>query len=168
MPDEADDLYERAQSHISFGPVTEKNVEQVKKLNLAVFPVRYNDKFYADLWKPPIQEYTQLGYFSDILVGAICARVEPAEGSTFKVYIMTIGVLAPYRRLGIGKQLLEELMKTCTSQENCVEVYLHVQVNNQEAIDFYQKFGFSVGEVMKDYYKKIEPPDAVVLSKKLK
>ena len=148
------------------------------------------------------------GYFSDILVGAICARVEPAEGSTFKVYIMTIGVLAPYRRLGIGallprpppplrrtaataaaaavatpvaaaaaaaaaavlpllqccrclpeavaattptptptptrarspastrpcrhrcagKQLLEELMKTCTSQENCIEVYLHVQV----------------------------------------
>ena len=45
---------------------------------------------------------------------------------------------------------------------------LHTQVNNQEAIDFYQKFGFSVGEVMKDYYKKIEPPDAVVLSKKLK
>lgn len=45
---------------------------------------------------------------------------------------------------------------------------LHAQVNNQEAIDFYQKFGFSVGEVMKDYYKKIEPPDAVVLSKKLK
>ena len=45
------------------------------------------------------------GYFSDILVGAICARVEPAEGSTFKVYIMTIGVLAPYRRLGIGALL---------------------------------------------------------------
>jgi ribosomal protein S18 acetylase RimI-like enzyme len=44
----------------------------------------------------------------------------------------------------------------------------HAQVNNQEAIDFYQKFGFAVGEVMKDYYKKIEPPDAVVLSKKLK
>ena len=41
-------------------------------------------------------------------------------------------------------------------------------MNNQEAIDFYQKFGFSVGEVMKDYYKKIEPADAVLLSKKLK
>ena len=45
---------------------------------------------------------------------------------------------------------------------------LRVQVNNQEAIDFYRKFGFAVGDVMKDYYKKIEPPDAVVLSKKLK
>ena len=42
------------------------------------------------------------------------------------------------------------------------------QVNNDDAKAFYQKFGFSVGEVMKDYYKKIEPPDAVVLSKKLK
>ena len=42
------------------------------------------------------------GYFSDILVGAICSRYEPLDGPRFKVYIMTIGVLAPYRRLGIG------------------------------------------------------------------
>ena len=34
----------------------------------------------------------------------------------------------PCRHRCAGKQLLEELMKTCTSQENCVEVYLHVQV----------------------------------------
>lgn len=38
------------------------------------------------------------------MVGAICSRVEPVEDSTssFKIYIMTIGVLAPYRRIGIG------------------------------------------------------------------
>ena len=37
------DLRERSQKHISFGEVTEKNVDQVRKLNLAVFPVRYVD-----------------------------------------------------------------------------------------------------------------------------
>lgn len=31
---------ERAQRYIKFGTVTEKNVEQLRKLNLAVFPVR--------------------------------------------------------------------------------------------------------------------------------
>ena len=25
------------------------------------FSLRYNDKFYSDLWKPPIADYTQLG-----------------------------------------------------------------------------------------------------------
>lgn len=90
---------------LSFGEVTPKNVEQLRKLNLAIFPVRYNEKFYNDLSNAPVQSYTHLAYFSDILVGAICCRVEPTEGTSFKVYVMTIGVLAPYRRMGIGARV---------------------------------------------------------------
>ncbi len=41
-------------------------------------------------------------------------------------------------------------------------------MGNDDAIEFYKKFGFTVGEIMKDYYKKIEPTDAVLLYKKLK
>lgn len=149
-------------------------------LNLAVFPVRYNDKFYQDIATVNATPYTHLGahvmplqgslsldpsddgcrtclnhlsgYFSDIMVGAICSRVEPHEGSTFKVtippcrstsiatfhyivmcsrlqvYIMTIGVLACYRRLGIGSRLLQEVLNACNENPDCAEVYLHVQV----------------------------------------
>ena len=93
-----------AQKLISFGEISSKNIEQVRKLNLAVFPVKYNEKFYNDLANNPIQLYSHLGFFSDILVGAICSRIEPQEGSSFKIYVMTIGVLAPYRRLGIGER----------------------------------------------------------------
>mmetsp|Transcript_43313 Transcript_43313/g.72017 ORF Transcript_43313/g.72017 Transcript_43313/m.72017 type:complete len:179 (-) Transcript_43313:183-719(-) len=161
MPEQT--LSQRAQKYIKFGTVTEKNVDQLRKLNLAVFPVRYNDKFYSDLWSSPTQEYTHLAYFSDILVGAICGRVEPQDHNKFKVYIMTIGVLAPYRRLGIGTQLLQQVLHACSQQPDCEAIYLHVQVNNDDAIDFYQRFGFSVGDVVKDYYCRIEPPDAVLL-----
>ena len=153
------DLRERSQKHISFGEVTEKNVDQVRKLNLAVFPVRYNDKFYADL-ATTHGKFTQLGFFSDILVGAICCRVEPLDGTKFKVYIMTIGVLAPYRRLGIGQQLLKEMLKKCGEDANCAEVYLHVQVGNEAALDFYKGFGFEVGEIVKDYYTRLDVNDA--------
>eukprot|EP00966_Prymnesium_polylepis_P336431 7391572-Prymnesium_polylepis.2 len=50
-----------AQKHISFGQVTEKNVEQLRKLNLSVFPVRYNDKFYTDIATVNATQYTSLG-----------------------------------------------------------------------------------------------------------
>eukprot|EP00960_Hanusia_phi_P076049 768507-Hanusia_phi.AAC.3 len=44
---------------VCFGPITDKNVEQVKTLNRSIFPVKYNDKFYNDVQNSG--NYTQLG-----------------------------------------------------------------------------------------------------------
>ncbi len=47
---------------VSFVGLTDKNVEQLRKLNLALFPVRYNDKFYStDVIKPEHAAVTKLG-----------------------------------------------------------------------------------------------------------
>jgi ribosomal protein S18 acetylase RimI-like enzyme len=43
----------------------------------------------------------------------------------------------------------------------------HVQVNNDTALEFYKKFNFQVVERKEQYYKRIEPSDAFVLSKKI-
>lgn len=41
-------------------------------------------------------------------------------------------------------------------------------MNNESAIDFYQKFGFQIVETRDHYYKRIEPAGAHVLEKCLR
>ena len=43
--------------------------------------------------------------------------------------------------------------------------FRHVQVSNDSAIKFYEKFGFEIVERKQNYYKRIEPADAFVLQK---
>ena len=47
------------QVSISLDGVRDKNIMQLKKLNIALFPVRYNDKYYADALASG--EFTKLG-----------------------------------------------------------------------------------------------------------
>ncbi|KAL0736112.1 hypothetical protein Bca4012_012322 [Brassica carinata] len=162
---------------------------QLKKLNTVLFPVRYNDKYYADAIASG--EFTKLGSHSllggflgilmfelyvanvhnlmflvcsDICVGAIACRLEKKEGGAMRVYIMTLGVLAPYRGIGIGSKLLNHVLDMCTKQ-NMSEIYLHVQTNNDDAIKFYKKFGFDITDTIQDYYVNIEPRDCYVVTK---
>ncbi|KAK4276389.1 hypothetical protein QN277_019338 [Acacia crassicarpa] len=149
---------------ISLDGVRDKNIMQLRKLNIALFPVRYNDNYYADALASG--EYTKLAYYSDICVGAIACRLEKKDGGAVRVYIMTLGVLAPYRGLGIGTKLLNHVLDLC-SKPNISEVYLHVQTNNDEAINFYKKFGFEITETIQNYYTNITPPDCYVLTKQI-
>nr|BAN20967.1 n-acetyltransferase separation anxiety [Riptortus pedestris] len=81
---------------------------------------------------------------------------------------MTLGCLSPYRRLGVGTVMVEHVLRHVEKDGNYDNVYLHVQVNNTGAIDFYKKFGFEIHETKKHYYKRIEPADAHVLQKNLR
>ncbi|KAI3990856.1 hypothetical protein MKX01_006359 [Papaver californicum] len=146
----------------SLDAVRDKNLMQLKKMNTALFPVRYNDKYYADALASG--EFTKLAYYSDICVGSIACRIEKKEAKVDRVYIMTLGVLAPYRGIGIGTKLLNHVIDL-SSKQNVAEVYLHVQTNNDDALNFYKKFGFEVTETIKNYYMNITPPDCYVLTK---
>ena len=97
---------------------------------------------------------------------------------------MTLGCLAPYRRLGIGTKMLEHVLNVVKDDGHFTSIFLHVQINNESAIEFYKKFGFNIVETKEQYYKvridfplniltlnysqRIEPADAHVLEKYLK
>ncbi|XP_033641369.1 N-alpha-acetyltransferase 50-like [Asterias rubens] len=150
---------------IELGAITPHNIKQLKRLNSVVFPVSYNDKFYKDVLD--VGELAKLCYFNDIVVGAVCCRIDTTEDGSRRLYIMTLGCLAPYRRLGIGTVMLKHVLDYCAKDGNVNNIYLHVQINNESAIEFYKKFDFEIIETKEHYYKRIEPADAHVLQKTL-
>ncbi|GLC37513.1 hypothetical protein PLESTB_001755600 [Pleodorina starrii] len=150
---------------VSFDIVREKNLEQLKILNNVIFPIKYADEIYRQCMA--CGDLTQLAYHNDVLVGAIATRCEKQPQGKAKAYIATLGVLAPYRNYRIGTKLLQRTLKHASQDPNIEEVYVHVQADNEEAVRFYQRHGFELGETVKDYYKKLPQPDAVLLSKKL-
>lgn len=155
---------------IDLGEVTQHNIKVLKKVNQVVFPVVYHDNFYKDVLEAG--ELAKLAFYNDIVVGAVCCRNDistSASGdSTRKLYIMTLGCLAPYRRLGIGSVMVEHVMDIVEKDGNYDSIFLHVQVNNEDAINFYKNFGFDIVETKQQYYKRIEPADAYVLEKMLR
>merc|ERR1712062_246516 len=158
-------------TRIDLGDVTPHNIKLLKKVNQVVFPIVYHDKFYKDVLESG--EYAKLAYYNDVVVGAVCCRVDvtntedPNQAAKKKLYIMTLGCLAPYRRLGIGTQMLKHVMDIVEKDGKFDSVVLHVQINNEGALRFYKRFGFEVVETKEAYYKRIEPADAHVLEKKI-
>jgi ribosomal protein S18 acetylase RimI-like enzyme len=86
---------------------------------------------------------------------------------------MTLGVLAAYRNYGIGSKLVSSVLDYIESEKNgkfssVDEIMLHVQTSNVDAINFYEgKFGFRKGELVENYYKRIDPPHCYILRKEI-
>lgn len=68
-----------------------------------------------------------LAYCNDIVVGAVCCRIDLSENRR-RLYIMTLGVLAKYRELGLGTLMLEHVFKICEREGNIDSIYLYVRM----------------------------------------
>lgn len=150
------------------------------------------------LWLPfwsPLTLSHRAAYYHDIFVGVVACRLEPFPegGPTAKrLYLMVLGVLAPYRSRGIGawaryfatrgsrrasamltkphlpagSALLREVLSALDKGKggDVKEAYLHVWEKNAETIPFYERLGFVRGERVENYYtQRLESPHAVVL-----
>jgi|SaaInlStandDraft_6_1057023.scaffolds.fasta_scaffold18295_2 N-alpha-acetyltransferase 50 len=62
--------------------------------------------------------------------------------------------------------MLEYVTELAARQGKIGSLYLHVQINNDEALRFYKNQGFSIKEEIKNYYTaRIDPPHCYVLEK---
>jgi len=69
---------ESLQDQVSFGEITEDNVNQLRKIHSAALPVPYNDLFYRDIMRCSDPNLCKFAYLNgSSIVGAICSRIEP-------------------------------------------------------------------------------------------
>ncbi|EFC44525.1 predicted protein [Naegleria gruberi] len=129
--------------------IIDKNIEQLKILNNYIYPIKYRESVYEQiLQKGP--EFNQFAIFNDIPVGSFSCRVDSCEGNP-SIYLMLLGVLPKYRKLGIGRELISKVFEICKkfSIDRC---HLHVQCTNESAIQFYEKIGFKNIKKLENFY----------------
>lgn len=113
---------------VKFGDVTTKNYEMLRVLNYMALPVVYSEDFYTLITS--MQRYSILAYIKDVLVGAISCKEDTEADGSKSCYIMTITVLEPYRRYGIGSQLLKKAIDDRMVKRDVKRMKLHVQDGN--------------------------------------
>ncbi|RCN48805.1 acetyltransferase, GNAT family [Ancylostoma caninum] len=150
---------------MELGDVTPHNVKQLRTLNSCILPVPYNAKFYANVVADG--KMSKLAYVNDIVVGAVCCRIDEYEGKR-SLYIMTLGTLAPYRQLGVGNMLLNYVFSLTAKDPTIENIFLHVQTSNETALNFYKNRGFEQVGIEENYYKHVEPKDAYTMVKRMK
>ena len=84
------------------------------------------------------------------VIGFACLYVQNNNNEGFKVrrvgYIYNFGVDEKYRRKGVGKKLIENVIEYFKN-EGCGAVDLSVFMFNGGALDFYKKLGFEIIDV---------------------
>lgn len=101
--------------------------------------------------------------YAYFIVAEIDNNIVGYISSTLEEYgeILNFFVVSEYRRLGIGKALLSNVI--FEAEKNKIKsLYLEVSEKNINAINLYKSFDFKVSHVRKNYYKD---SDAYVLIK---
>ncbi|MHA1145094.1 MAG: GNAT family N-acetyltransferase [Candidatus Helarchaeota archaeon] len=86
-------------------------------------------------------------------IGFVLVDINGLRGVKHSSLIYAIAVHPDYRRLGIGKLLINELVQRLrTNHVKIKTIYLHVQETNEGAITFYKNYGFKEKTFLKKFY----------------
>ena len=103
------------------------------------------------------KQYAYVTEIKDNIIGYICGWKLLDEFN-----ITNIAIASDYQRKGFGKALVQFLMSKLLD-EKCFKFFLEVRESNHAAKKLYEKLGFIVIGLRKNYYHSPDE-DAIVLS----
>ncbi|MFW9856032.1 MAG: GNAT family N-acetyltransferase [Candidatus Thorarchaeota archaeon] len=148
------------QSGIIIRPFELKFLDQVKEINRICLPENYPEHFFRTVYSELPSGFIICEVDSQV-VGYTMARLESGMShfSLFhrakKGHTVSLAVLPPYRRQGMGTKLIKESMAAMIAA-GANELFLEVRISNQPAINLYQKVGFQIVKEIRHYYRDYE------------
>ena len=132
------------------------DINDIMRINRLCLPENYSYDFFYHV----ISEFGYASAVAEIdekVVGYVLSRIERPLSSfiglqAIKGHIISIAVLAPYRRRGIGVKMMKYAMQKLI-EKKVETIYLEVRVSNFAAIELYKKLGFQIKRELKGYYR---------------
>jgi ribosomal-protein-alanine N-acetyltransferase len=146
------------------------DMTDVIAINWAALPEHYSDSFFEERLRESPETFLVAEDEAGKIKGYIMCRIEygfsnlKRYGLARKGHIVSVAVLEEYRRVGLGRALVEEAMEGM-KQRGCSEAYLEVRVTNQPAVLLYEKLGFRTVATHHGYYRDGE--DAYLMGRTL-
>jgi [ribosomal protein S18]-alanine N-acetyltransferase len=147
--------------HISLLWASPDRAEDVAKLHAVLFNPSWDKTAIAALLEHPA---------AAALVATAPGNKEPvgfilAQLAADEAEIISIGVATPWQRLGLGRHLIEGLIRAAQRAE-VRRLFLEVSTNNTPALALYESLDFRRVGLRPRYYERADlpPVDALVLA----
>lgn len=131
----------------------------IKSFTCQIFPIQYQENYY------------NLLFSSDFYYNILISKQNTHTGiASFRAknkhaYLLSLGILPNYRCSGIGKAVLKELENFIFGELECNEIHLNVQSSNLKALNFYIKSGYTVKNIIHNYYEDTKDSSAYLMFK---
>jgi ribosomal-protein-alanine N-acetyltransferase len=123
------------------------DIEKIIEIEKVSFPVdAYSEKRLSNLCHCKSSGFAIATMHSQPVAYLLACPKRP------KMNIVSMAVDPEYRKLGIGKNLINFAIEK-SKRMHLKEVSLEVKAVNKKAIRFYKKMGFETTEVLRKYYK---------------
>jgi len=124
----------------------EKDLSEVYNIELSSFDQPY----------PPQLLYLYYHLSGDLFLvaenaGRVVGYVIGIMGKDKAAHVISLAVHPDFRRRGIGKELLQKLLEALL-ERGATHVRLEVENSNEAALALYQKLGFRIMGLLRDYY----------------